>query len=189
MSTYTQKQISSLDSPALTDVITNWKDYDAKTVLLSYAEMKRRNDFMSDRLFKDLQEFCVKNNQTNINDFLLLYLKENGSASYTEKVEKELLETKATSLNLKDSSGVSQMDGNNKYPTLKAISKLYAVSAVIIAICTVIVSVVFLIDGTNSIYKTIISLISGTLIVLGLMAASELIILFIDIERNTRLKK
>ena len=74
---------------------------------------------------------------------------------------------------------------NNRYPALKTISGVYIALAWIIGIIVFIGSLYFL--STESMKMMALGLILlGGLLVLGLAAISEIIKLFIDIEKNTR---
>lgn len=197
MEILTHKQIIYLDSLALTAVIDFWKDYDPKSVLLAYAELKRRNYAIPERLLKRQSEFCTKNNYNNIDTFLNTYLEEIGYNTYEEYFYitfNEYFNTEAT-LQKKEAENTlknSDQSSNSydKYLALRIISIINKVFACIIGTITFIVVLWFLDSGLNQI-GMIFSLISigcGGLIVLVLMAISELIMLFIDIEHNTRNK-
>jgi len=58
METRILKKISNMDTPALTGVIDYCKDYDPKTVLLAYTELKKRNYQIPEKLTKKLNEYC-----------------------------------------------------------------------------------------------------------------------------------
>ncbi len=82
-------------------------------------------------------------------------------------------------------------DNSNKsrtrYPALMTISGIFVVFAWIVGISALIVTFYFL--SADSKILRLISFIFGGLIVLGLVAISESIKVFIDIEYNTRQKK
>lgn len=90
METRNINEIHRTDSLALTAIIDYWKDYDTNSVILAYAELKRRNFPIPDRLQKKQIQFCNKNNVANIEDLLNLFLKENQLNSYEEFFEKEI---------------------------------------------------------------------------------------------------
>lgn len=188
MEILTLKRISNMDSPALTAVIDYWKDYDPKSVLLSYAELKKRNYPIPERLTKKQNEFCAKNNYNNIDSFLNAYLKENGFNSYEEYFDKEVtLQKKAAAENILINSGQSS-NSYDKYPALRTISGIYKVFAWIIGIVSIIVAAIFLKAGETGLIFSLISIVVGGLIVLGVLAVAESIMVFIDIEHNTRQK-
>lgn len=177
-----------MDSPALTAVIDYWKDYDPKPVLLAYAELKKRNYAIPERLLKRENEFCAKHNYNNIDTFLNAYLKENGYDSYEEYFDKEVtLQKKAAAENILINSDQSS-NSYDKYPALRTISGIYKVFAWIIGIVTIIIAIIFLKAGEMGIIFSLVSIVVGGLIVLGVLAVAESIMVFIDIEHNTRQK-
>ena len=80
---------------------------------------------------------------------------------------------------------------NGKYGALQTISVIFKVLAVIAAVLTIIVAVFTLIGrggyGAGGFMATIIVLIYGAIVCLYFLALSESIIVFLDIEENTRL--
>ncbi len=91
MKTRNINEIHRTDSLALTAIIEYWKDYDTNSVILAYAELKRRNFPIPERLQKKQIQFCDKNNVAKIEDLLNLLLKENQLNSYEELFEKEIV--------------------------------------------------------------------------------------------------
>lgn len=91
MKTRNINEIHRTDSLALTAIIEYWKDYDTNSVILAYAELKRRNFPVPERLQKKQIQFCDKNNVANIEDLLNLFLKENQFNSFEEFFEKEIV--------------------------------------------------------------------------------------------------
>jgi len=72
-----------------------------------------------------------------------------------------------------------------KYPALNVISAVYKFLAWLSAFISLLTSVIFLInDGVKTI--SIISIVIGVILFISFLAISEIIRLFIDIERNTR---
>jgi hypothetical protein len=182
------KEITRTDSLALTAIIDYWKDYDSNAVLLAYAELKRRNFALNDKLLKRLNEFCAKNNGETIESLLTSSLKAIGYNTYEECYEKEIGEAKkvekqqATKIEI----GSSFSDNTEKkYPALRTISDIYKVFGWLIAIATIIVAAIFG-QGRGGVAFALITIIFGALIVLGVFAVAESIMVFIDIEENTR---
>lgn len=99
MKSLTIKEITSMGQLALTDIIDYWKDYDQKSVLLDYAELKKRNYSFPERLIKRQYEFSTNNNYDKIDTFLDAYLKENGFNSindlYIHQIESEKVQKKS----------------------------------------------------------------------------------------------
>jgi len=78
MESLSLKEISTRDSLSLSSIIDYWKDYDPKSVLLAYAELLGRKFPIPSHLTNKQNEFCAKNNNTDMDTFLNTYLKENG---------------------------------------------------------------------------------------------------------------
>ncbi len=189
METINLKEIAAMDSEALTEIIEYWKAYDPKKVLLAYAELKKRNYSILDRLTKRQNEFCTKYNYPDFDTFLNTYLKENGYNSYNEYFEKEVEAIKGVAVESLLKNTAFGYNSENKYPALRTISGIYRVSAWIIGIVTVLFSLLFLQAGEWGLIFTLISIVVGGLIILGVLAVAESIMVFIDIEYNTRQKK
>ncbi len=187
------KEITKTDTPALTSIIDYWKDYDATTVLLAYAELKRRNYSLNNKLLirinERINEFCAKHNSTDIESMLSVALKEIGYNSYDECYEKEIGAVKNAEAERtnKIEIGSPSIDNDEKrYPALRTISGIYKVIGWLIVVATVIVAYA---AGQEDAILAVIALVIGALIVLGVFAAAESIMVIIDIEHNTRTKK
>lgn len=76
-------EIVSLDSLALTAIITYWKDYDKNTVLISYLELKRRNFNLDSSIEKKLDLFSQKQGKS-IDELLNDYKSGDDFLSHTE---------------------------------------------------------------------------------------------------------
>lgn len=76
---------------------------------------------------------------------------------------------------------------NDKYPALRTLSFIYKISAWVIGLCCVILAIIFV--GENELLTSLECLVVGALSTITVIAFSELIILFIDIENNTRQNK
>jgi hypothetical protein len=184
MKTLILKEISRIDNLALMSVIDYWKDYDPKSVLLAIAELKRRGyPIPEELLLKKIPEFCTKNNFENINTVFSEYLKERGYNSYDEYYQKEM--SLQSNLSLENSQNNFDNYPNNydKYPALRTICQIYRISAWIVGIISIIVAILTIKIG---IILSLSTIVIGGLIVLGLLATAELMMVFIDIERNTR---
>lgn len=83
------QEISKMDSFALTSVLDYWKDYEPKSVLLAYAELKRRNYSIPSSLLNKQVQFSERNNGQNIEHLLGVTMKEMGFNSYDEYFYKE----------------------------------------------------------------------------------------------------
>jgi hypothetical protein len=74
MHSITKDEVTSTESTALLNVITQWGDYDKETVLLAYQELKNRNfltpgnnSILTDLLIdKSISGFCHAHRITNM---------------------------------------------------------------------------------------------------------------------------
>jgi len=183
------KEITQADTPALTSFIDYWKDYNVPTVLLAYAELKRRNYSLNEKLITRLNEFCAKNNITDFDSYLSATLKNIGYNHYDESNENEIDTTKKVAAQQESKIEIGSAFNDNdetKYPALRTISVIYKIFGGLLVISTLIVAFVL---GQQSGIFALITIISGMLIVLGVFAVAESIMVFIDIERNTRIGK
>ena len=131
METRNINEIHRIDSLALTAIIEYWKDYDANSVILAYAELKRRNFPVPERLQKKQIQFCDKNNVANIEDLLNLFLKENQFNSYEEIFEKEIVSIqKEKTLKIKN----ALIDPSNIISAGKAIKNVVYTALIMIII-------------------------------------------------------
>ena len=124
------------------------------------------------------------------NDLKNLVEKEwnNFHLEYLEIARKEYLKRKFKN-ETSDENQDEEQKGivGKKYPALRTIAGIYSVFAWIIGIVAVIIAIYFYSQNqTMGLTIGIPSLIVGALIVLGLLAVSESIKVFIDIEENTR---
>jgi hypothetical protein len=84
----------------------------------------------------------------------------------------------------------SNLNVGRKYPALRALSTILSIIAWLVAIFTVIV-VITLFSNTSQYEKVsmiypFIALVVGAILFIALLAYSEIIIVFVDIEENTR---
>ena len=85
------KEILNSDSESLLNIIDSYQNYHPITVLLTYAELKKRNFDFDDfpKKVEKLNNFSSENKNSNIDDLLSSVLKQNGYNSYQEALEKE----------------------------------------------------------------------------------------------------
>lgn len=188
MKLLTLNEISKMDESELTAVLFYWKDgYDPISVLRAYAELKKRNYGIPEKVLKRQNEFCAKHNYNNIDNFLNAHLKENGYNSYEEFLDKGMPQQNKIAENV--SKDINHANSYDKYPALRTISGIYKGFAWITGIVTIIIAVMFLKFGEYGIIYSLTSIVLGGLIVLGMLAFGESIMVFIDIEHNTRRKQ
>lgn len=170
----------------LTTVIDFWKNYEPSTVLLAYAELKRRKYELNEILSYRITEFCANNNYDNIDSFLSAGLKTIGYDTYDQYYHKEIYTAKHDAVELatgEQAVSTDRHDVEKKYPALRIISNLYKIFAYLTIILTL-----FIAFGVYRSIPTLFltSIFTGVFFVLGLFAAAESIMVIIDIERNTR---
>lgn len=75
---------------------------------------------------------------------------------------------------------------NKRYPALRTIAATCKTFAFIIGLLSALTTIFFLTESPIAIFPGVITLMVGALLVLTLLAASESILVFIDVENNTR---
>ena len=102
-----------------------------------------------------------------------------GNVSFDKEEQTTLKEIK-TEIALENS--------RSKYPALRTIAGFYTFFAWIVGVVAVIAAIYFFTQGEAGLFFAIPVLVVGALIVLGVLAVSESIMVLIDIEYNTRQK-
>jgi len=77
------REVVLTDSPALTAVISYWKEYDKDSVILSYLELKRRNYEIKGNIEKKLTDFSTQH-QKELSELVSEYKKENDFENYDD---------------------------------------------------------------------------------------------------------
>lgn len=77
------REVVLTDSPALTAVISYWKEYDKDSVILSYLELKRRNYEIQGNIEKKLTDFSAQH-QKELSELISEYKKENDFENYDD---------------------------------------------------------------------------------------------------------
>ncbi len=91
--------------------------------------------------------------------------------------------------NIEDSTRNILNNENEKYPALRTVSIIYKIFAWVIGLAAIVIAILLMQAGQAGLIFAIISIVVGGLIVLGVMAIAESILVLIDIEHNTRIKK
>jgi len=94
--------------------------------------------------------------------------------------------TKEQELTERETSTQSVSLTAEKYPALRTIAGLYTAFAWIVGIVALIIAIYFGTKGEAGLLIAVPTLVIGALMVLGVLAVSESIKVFIDIEYNTR---
>lgn len=179
MKTRNINEIVRTDSLALTAIIEYWKDYDTNSVILAYAELKRRNFPVPERLQKKQIQFCDNNNVTNIEDILNLFLKENQFNSYEEFFEKEIVsiqKVKSAERTLKIKNSV--IEPSNIISAGKAIKNVVYTTLIMITIAVIAILIVSSSKDMNTIKNTyifigLLSLVCNIIILVQLYSAGD----------------
>lgn len=105
-------------------------------------------------------------------------------SSDLETLSKE--EIKEQDLNEIETTNQPLSFSSEKYPALRTIASLYTAFAWIVGIVALIIAIYFGTKSEGGLLIALQTVVIGTLIVLGVLAVSELIKVVIDIEFNTR---
>ena len=178
------KQIANWDSPSLAALLENWKAIEAKSVLLIYSELKRRNYEFSNSTNSKIREICRFHNTEDLSPFTETYVKSLGYNDYEEYYQKVV---SIQNYILPEKTNISPKAENDKYPALRAISTIYKILAMIIAGISLYLAF-YSLDKFQNPLITLGVIVLGTFLTLGLYAISESIMVFVDIEFNTRNK-
>lgn len=180
-------EIVKMDNLALNAIITYWKDYSFSTVILAYAELKRRN-------------LSIENNSTNIENFSSKYkinnidialsesLKNIGYSTYDECYEREVSSKRKSATQTLELFIDEATVTKKKYPALRTISSLQKIYAYILLTATIIFTFVSFFE-TRGMGLGLAVLSIGLLVTMIAFAIAESIMVLIDIEQNTRANK
>jgi hypothetical protein len=180
------KQIANWDSPSLAGMLNNWQELESKFVFLIYAELQRRKyEFTENELLK-INEILRFHNTTDLRPFIDIYLKSIGYNDYDEYYSKVIsIQNFIIPENVKTNVEIEK----SKYPALRTIASIYKVLSIIIIVLTIISALYSLsISKFDNPIILLSIIIVGALMSLGLYALAESIMVFVDIEYNTRKK-
>ena len=104
-----------------------------------------------------------------------------------DESEERMEQKRKDSANQPISKGTEKHPGEDeKYPALRTISSVFIVLGVLVALASLFGGIYYFTKGEAGIVLAISTILGGAMTTLLLVAASELIGLFIDIEKNTR---
>lgn len=165
-------------------------------------ENNKYNDFHSKKTIEELYENIPKHYITGnllekeCHDALLLHMQERELTLELKERISQILKSGAEKRIEKENEdiGKTNEDGSKthkrmkKYSALRVISKILHVNAWILGITTIIMAVILPMEfeSSESLLLSLGVIMIGSLLVLFHKAISELIIVFIDIEHNTR---
>jgi hypothetical protein len=169
------KEILKFDKLALTAVIDYWIDYDITSVILAYAELKRRNFDFDDKLRKKLTEFCDKNSVENIENLLNKFLKENQIESYDEFLEKEIFSIQNTKAQRLLNTGIDPSFIKDAGKSIKKVVYTVLFMSIFAVIAFIILSSTTDLDTIRNTYLivAVLSLLCNILILVALYSAGD----------------
>lgn len=170
-------EVSKMSNDEISDIIFFVNAYNIEKVTLCYAEANRRKIKLTEKQKNGLNARATKKGYKNIEDSLIEMMKKDNFSNYDDYFTSYIE-------NIKQSEVAEQ--NTLRYPALITIATVYKIVAFIIAIVAVVISVILFSTGDLGIVFSLVTLVVGGLIVLGLWAISELIHVFTDIEYNTR---
>lgn len=182
MAKKTLNEISRLDDPALTAVFDYLKDYDHETVILCYAECQRRGLPLSDKQQGRLNEYAKDNGFEDIEHWSKEFLEKHKLENFQELFSERASEARQNIVR----EQASQKGNMNRYPALNTLIGINKFFALVIGLLAAAIFLIEILKGSLDIVSGALILVIGTLLVLGLLAWSELIKVLIDIEYNTR---
>ena len=178
------QEISKMDSFALTSVLDYWKDYEPKSVLLAYAELKRRNYSIPSSLLNKQVQFSERNNGQNIEHLLGVTMKEMGFNSYDEYFYKEFPKKALTEEQIKvelekesklDSGVINQNNILSAGRAIKSVVSLIVVMFVFTVFAAIIANTSRDVNTIKYayIFIALLSLICSTIILVKLYSAGD----------------
>ncbi len=178
------QEISKMDSFALTSVLDYWKDYEHKSVLLAYAELKRRNYSIPSSLLNKQVQFSERNNGQNIEHLLGVTMKEMGFNSYDEYFYKEFPKKALTEEQIKvelekesklDSGVINQNNILSAGRAIKNVVSLIVVMFVFTVFAAIIANTSRDVNTIKYayIFIALLSLICSTIILVKLYSAGD----------------
>jgi len=127
---------------------------------------------------------------------LIAHLKERELSPETRKLIDNILSTDPETLRNEEKPELSLIEKetiNNsksmmteKYPALSLLARFFIACGFIVGLFTIIITIVFIVQGKDGYIIAGISFVIGALIVISVLAIAELIKVIIDIEYNTR---
>ena len=178
------QEISKMDSFALTSVLDYWKDYEHKSVLLAYAELKRRNYSIPSSLLNKQVQCSERNNGQNIEHLLGVTMKEMGFNSYDEYFYKEFPKKALTEEQIKvelekesklDSGVINQNNILSAGRAIKNVVSLIVVMFVFTVFAAIIANTSRDVNTIKYayIFIALLSLICSTIILVKLYSAGD----------------
>lgn len=182
----------SMDSIALTAILDYWKEHDVEAVCLAYAELKKRDFPIDQRIQRKINAFCNKHGVANMEEFVGRMLAKKDFHRYVAKdAQGGYVLNDDLSMGMLGTYWVSpdprlEQFSENRYPLLVTIRSIFRGLGYLSILVLIGIGFAFFIES-NALPALIIAFVGCLLTCLGLFASSELIKLFMDIERNTRM--
>jgi hypothetical protein len=175
-------RMSNLEYSQLINILNNQTDYTEEAISAARAEIENRQvKILEYQKMNDDELLEIYQNKVNLSakdiDLLKQILEQRGLSSKMEKLNNMDL-YKSTVDNLK--SRIHE----NRYPVLTRISFMYYIMGWIVSLITAISVLIKIADNTE---LAIMLFIGGAVLSTTLFLISEVIKLFLDIEKNTRI--
>jgi hypothetical protein len=137
------EQLIKLDSPTLTSVIDNWKDYDKTKVIISIIELKFRSYELNKNILNKLENFCKNYDINDLDNETIKIIRDNGFADYLE-YRKNIIE-----INNKSESEFYIIESPNKILKAGKSLKIVVYSYMILMACS-ITGILIVINTNNA---------------------------------------
>ena len=132
-----------MDSPTLTSVIDNWKDYDKTKVIISIIELKFRSYELNKNILNKLENFCKNYDINDLDNETIKIIRDNGFADYLE-YRKNIIE-----INNKSESEFYIIESPNKILKAGKSLKIVVYSYMILMACS-ITGILIVINTNNA---------------------------------------
>lgn len=169
------EEATSASNNALVETIENWQRNDPNAVLVAFAEIERRGLELKHETIEQLDAYCQHYNHKDINSLLSLAMQNTGYRSYGGFYNDFIRG---------DLNNLAKQNSRKRYPALRTICDIYRFVGYLSIVATFFAASYFFTEsGIGS--AAVVALV-GLLLILGVFATAESIMLFIDIEHNTR---
>lgn len=80
-----------MNIPELTSIIYSWEHYEKESVFMAIGELKKRGYNFPQNIEKKINQFCIKNNISNIDEALNLFFQDKGENFIYEHYNKKIV--------------------------------------------------------------------------------------------------
>lgn len=186
METRSLKEITREESIALMAIVLYWQTYDTTTVLLTLAELKRRNVDLNDNMRSHIKAFCAAQQAQNFEPLILSALRKLGYYSYEEYYNDQIAEPQRYAEKFKAQGRPAMVQQPlPQSSSLRLLRKLYTLLGWLAVGATFMSAYTF---GKLSLAAALITLVVGAIVVLGVFALAEFMSVLAKIEQRLQLK-